>query len=94
MIGERRSCRLALLFDGRIRLGGFLRYLLRGRQLRTIPSATQSLHQCHRGGHLLYLKTIQSLLIRQNSDLRDQHVDVRIDAGVVPRLFELEVGLS
>src|ERR1700722_19835209 len=98
----RRVCALAspaatlcvLLFDGRLRLGGFLGYLLRGRQLRTIPSTAQGLHQCHRRGHLLYLKTIQSLLVGQNRGLCDQDVDVGIDAGVVTRLFELEKGLS
>jgi hypothetical protein len=40
------------------------------------------------------LKTIQSLLVCQHGGLRDQNVDLGIDAGVVPRFFELEVGLG
>ena len=40
------------------------------------------------------MKAIQSLLVCQHRDLRDQHVDVRVDAGIVSRLFEFEKGLS
>ena len=61
--------------------------------MRTLPSAAQSLHQCHRRGHFLHLEIIQSLPVGQNSGLRDQHIDVRINPGLVPSLFEREIGL-
>ena len=74
--------------------GGFCVTCLRGRQLRTIPSAAEGFHQRHRRGHLLHLKSIQRLLVGQHGGLGSQHVDIGIDAGVVARLFELEEGLS
>ena len=73
-------------------LAGFWVTCLWARQLRTIPAPAQGLHQCDGGGHLLHLKSIQSLLVRQHRGLGNQHVDVGIDAGLVPRLFELEGG--
>ena len=82
------------MFDGRIRFWWLLRYLLRSRQLRTIPAAAESLDQRHRGGHLFHLKSIQSLLVRQYCRLGNQHIDVGIDAGLVPSLFELKESLG
>ena len=74
--------------------GGFLCHLLGAWQLRTIPPATESLNQRYGICHLFHLKTIESLPVRQHCGLGNQHVEVGIDAGVVPSLFELEVGLS
>src|SRR5580658_1952006 len=53
-----------LLLDRRVRLVRLLGDLPWGGQLRTIPPTAQRLHQRHRVGHLLHLKSIQSLLVR------------------------------
>jgi hypothetical protein len=61
----------------------FPRHLFQHRQLRQIPSTTQCFNQLHRSGHLLYLRAGQILLVSQQCGLRDDHIHVRIDAGLV-----------
>src|SRR5450755_790036 len=63
------------------------------RQLRTIPASTQILHQGYGEAHPLHLKTIQSLLVRQQRSLGDEYVNIGVDSRIVPALFKLELEL-
>ena len=80
-----------LLLDRGVRTSWFLRHLLRAGQLRTIPSAAQSLDQRNRGRHLLHLKIVECLLVGEQRVLRGQHVDVGIDARLIASLFQREI---
>ena len=54
--------------------------------LRGIPSATQRFDQLNACHHLLHAKIYRRLLVGQQNGLSRDHIQVRIEAGLVPDL--------
>jgi len=67
------------MLNGGLGVGGLLRNLGRRGQLRTVPTAAQSLNQLHRRGHLLHLEIGETLLLESTS-FRGHDIDIGIDA--------------
>src|SRR3954469_4819036 len=66
------------------------RYLIRSRQLGSVPAAAERLDQRHREHHLRRLQADQRLLRREQRGLLDREIDVRIEALLVAIALELE----
>jgi hypothetical protein len=62
-------------------------------ELRVIPTAAESSHELDGRGHLRNLRIDQRLLVGQQGSLRNDHIDIRIDAGLVPAHFKVQIGL-
>src|ERR1700722_660248 len=91
--GSGRSPAGALPLKLRIRLARGLGDLLWRGQLRGIPTAPQGLHQLHRTRHLLDLQAVHGLLVAEYGVLQRDHIDVGIDAGLIPAHLQIERGL-
>src|SRR5580658_4703464 len=63
-------------------------------ELREVPAAAECFDQLDRGGHGLGAKRGESLLVGKESSLRDEDVEISIDAGKVARFCQFEIALG
>ena len=61
--------------------------------MRNIPAATQRLDQLHAGGHLLHPQIHRRALIVQQRGLRNDDVEVAVNAEFVAVAREIQISL-
>ena len=78
------------MLDGSFGLCRLLGDLRRSGKFRIVPSPSEGGNKLDARGHLRHLRIEQCLLVVQQGSLSDDHIEIRIDPGLISPDFKLQ----